>query len=52
MPKNNSRIAESAKKSTGFDREEPKEGYISSEKGKKIINDLRLMSLYNNIKIL
>ena len=47
-PQNNSETVTSEKKNIGLDREIPRERYISPEKIQKIIDDLRLIQLYNH----
>ena len=42
-PQNSSEAVDNETKNTGFDKEIPKERYISPEERQKIINDLRLM---------
>ena len=42
-PQNNSKTVESEAENRGFDKEIPKERYISSEKGQKTIDHLRLI---------
>ena len=42
-PQNNSKTVESEAENTGFDKEIPKERYISLGKRQQIINDLRLI---------